>query len=82
MPLTESNVNLSGYSVESGVSMELKCQFTRQSVVNAIEQYQFDRRGKDAIFAFKERVLVHFAVDLTQVYMTTRLEGEKQRQWW
>ena len=57
--------------------MELKCQFTGQSVANAIEQYKFDRRGKDAIFAFKERVLVHFAVDLTQVYMTTRLEGEK-----
>ena len=59
------------------VSMELKCQFTGQSVANAIEQYKFDRRGKDAIFAFKERVLVHFAVDLIQVYMTTRLEGEK-----
>lgn len=59
------------------VSMELKCQFTGQSVANAIEQYKFDRRGKDAIFTFKERVLVHFAVDLTQVYMTTHLEGEK-----
>lgn len=59
------------------VSTELKCQFTGQSTTNAIEQYKFDRRGKDAIFAFKERVLVHFAVDLTQVYMTTRLEGEK-----
>ena len=59
------------------VSMELKCQFTGQSTANAIEQYQFDRRGKDTIFAFKERVLVHFAVDLTQVYMTTHLEGEK-----
>ena len=59
------------------VSMELKCQFTGQSTTNAMEQYKFDRRGKDAIFAFKERVLVHFAVDLTQVYMTTRLEGEK-----
>ena len=59
------------------VSMELKCQFTGQDTLNAIEQYKFDRAGKDAIFAFKERVLVHFAVDLTQVYMTTRLEGEK-----
>ncbi len=28
------------------VSMELKCQFTGQSVANAIEQYKFDRRGK------------------------------------
>lgn len=57
------------------VSMELKCQFTGQSTTNAINQYKFDRATKDTIFAFKERVLVHFAVDLTNVYMTTRLEG-------
>lgn len=57
------------------VSMELKCQFTGQDTTNAINQYKFDRAGKDAIFAFKERVLVHFAVDLTNVYMTTKLEG-------
>lgn len=59
------------------VSMELKCQFTGQNTTNAINQYKFDRAGKDAIFTFKERVLVHFAVDLTKVYMTTRLEGSK-----
>lgn len=57
------------------VSMELKCQFTGQDTTNAINQYKFDRASKDTIFAFKERVLVHFAVDLTNVYMTTRLEG-------
>ncbi len=59
------------------VSMELKCQFTGQDTSNAIHQYKFDRAGKDAIFEFKNRVLVHFAVDLTNVYMTTRLEGAK-----
>jgi len=57
------------------VSMELKCQFTGQNTTNAINQYKFDRASKDAIFAFKERVLVHFAVDLDKVYMTTKLEG-------
>lgn len=57
------------------VSIELKDQFTGQDTANAINQYKFDRAGKDAIFAFKERVLVHFAVDLTNVYMTTRLAG-------
>ena len=57
------------------VSMELKCQFTGQDTTNAINQYKFDRASKDAIFAFKERVLVHFAVDLTNVYMTTKLAG-------
>lgn len=59
------------------VSMELKCQFTGQDTSNAIQQYKFDRASKDTIFAFKERVLVHFAVDLTNVYMTTKLEGDK-----
>ena len=59
------------------VSMELKCQFTGQDTANAIQQYKFDRATKDTIFAFKERVLVHFAVDLSRVYMTTRLEGDK-----
>ena len=57
------------------VTMELKCQFTGQDTMNAINQYKFDRASKDAIFAFKERVLVHFAVDLTNVYMTTKLAG-------
>ena len=59
------------------VTIELKCQFTGQNATNAIEQYKFDRATKDAIFAFKERVFVHFAVDLMNVYMTTKLEGDK-----
>ena len=59
------------------VSMELKCQFTGQDTANAIKQYKLNRAGKETIFEFKNRVLVHFAVDLTNVYMTTRLEGDK-----
>ena len=59
------------------VSMELKNQFTGQNVVNAVEQYKFDRASKDKIFDFKQRVLVHFAVDLFDVYMTTKLNGVK-----
>lgn len=58
------------------VSMELKCQFTGQTVYNAINQYKFDRASKDTIFEFRNRVLVHFAVDLFEVHMTTRLNGE------
>lgn len=57
------------------VSMELKCQFTGQNTDNAIKQYKFDRATKDTLFEFKNRVLVHFAVDLSNVYMTTKLEG-------
>ena len=59
------------------VSMELKCQFTGQDTANAIEQYKLGRASKDPIFEFGKRILVHFAVDLSNVYMTTRLEGEK-----
>lgn len=59
------------------VSMELKCQFTGQNVLNAIDQYKFDRASKDTIFEFKNRVLVHFAVDLYEVHMTTKLNGAK-----
>lgn len=58
------------------VSMELKCQFTGQTIHNAINQYKFDRASKDPIFEFRNRILVHFAVDLYEVYMTTRLNGE------
>ncbi len=57
------------------VSMELKNQFTGQDVSNAISQYKFDRATKGKMFEFKQRVLVHFAVDLCDVYMTTRLQG-------
>lgn len=57
------------------VTIELKCQFTGQDTTNAINQYKFDRASKDTIFKFKERAIVHFAVDLTNVYMTTRLAG-------
>ncbi|WP_205737064.1 type I restriction endonuclease subunit R [Acetobacterium paludosum] len=56
------------------VSLELKCQFTGQTAHHAINQYQFDRASKDPIFEFRNRVLVHFAVDLFEVYMTTGLK--------
>lgn len=59
------------------VSMELKCQFTGQTALNAIDQYKFDRSAKDPIFEFRNRILVHFAVDLYEVHMTTKLDGDK-----
>ena len=55
--------------------MELKCQFTGQTAMNAINQYKFDRASKDKIFEFRNRVLVHFAVDLYEVFMATQLNG-------
>lgn len=59
------------------VSMELKNQFSGQNVHNAIAQYRSDRAGEEKIFAFNQRVLVHFALDLYEVFMTTKLQGTK-----
>ena len=61
------------------ISLELKNQFTGQNVTNAISQYKFDRSGREPIFEFKNRILVHFAVDLYEVWMTTRLAGSRTR---
>lgn len=54
---------------------ELKNPLTGQSVADAMAQYRTDRNPTDLIFA--HRAVVHFAVDPDQVYMTTRLAGEK-----
>ena len=59
------------------VTMELKNQYTGQDVNNAIRQYREDRNPEEPIFRFNERSLVHFAVDLFECKMTTKLAGEK-----
>lgn len=56
------------------VTLELKNHMTGQSIDQAIHQYKFDRLPSDPIFKFKERALVHFAVDTDLVSMTTKLE--------
>jgi len=58
---------------------ELKNPMTGQTWRNAIAQYKNDRDQTDLIFQFKKRALVHFAVDPDEVYMTTRLAGNKTR---
>lgn len=57
------------------MTFELKNQFTNQNVEHAKKQYMYDRDPRDLIFQFKKRVLVHFAVDSDEVYMTTKLDG-------
>lgn len=59
------------------VSIELKNQFTGQTVENAKKQYRYDRDYKELLFQFKKRALVHFAVDTDVAFMTTRLNGAK-----
>ena len=58
------------------VTLELKNHLSGQTIENAIDQYKFERSALDPIFRFKERALVHFAVDPDLVSMTTRLDGK------
>ena len=62
---------------------ELKTDLT-QNIKDAIQQYKKDRPTKDpktkepeALLQFKTRALVHFAVSTDEVFMTTRLDGDK-----
>ncbi len=57
------------------VTIELKNEFTGQTCDDAIRQYKNDRDPNEIIFQFNKRSLVHFAVDLQEVYMTTKLNG-------
>lgn len=59
------------------VTAELKNPLSGQTVEHAKKQYKTDRDHRELIFEFKRRTLVHFAVDQDQVYMTTRLSGDK-----
>ncbi|WP_396137400.1 type I restriction endonuclease subunit R [Flavobacterium sp.] len=60
-------------------SIELKNQFSGQSVENAKKQYVYDREPNEPIFQFKKRTLVHFAVDTDEAFMTTKLDGKNTR---
>lgn len=63
-------------------TLELKTDFT-QSVEDAINQFKRDRplldpktKQREPLLAFK-RCIVHFAVSTDEVYMTTKLDGER-----
>lgn len=58
------------------MAFELKCNAAGQNYENAILQYRTERNPKTRLFRFKAGVLVSFAMDLEEVYMTTRLDGE------
>ncbi len=60
-------------------TVELKNQFTGQSAAHAKWQYITSRDPNELLFQFKKRALVHFAVDTAEVWMTTRLAGDKTR---
>ena len=59
------------------VTAELKNRLTGQRAAHAVHQYENERDGRDLLFAFKKRALVHFAVDPDEIWMTTRLKGKE-----
>lgn len=58
------------------ISFELKGNTAGQSYQDAIYQYRTERNPKTRLFLFKAGCLVNFAMDLEEVYMTTKLAGD------
>ena len=59
------------------VAIELKNQLKGQCVEHAKVQFMYDRDPKELLFNFNRRILVYFAADLYEVWMTTKLDKEK-----
>ena len=57
------------------MSFELKCNAAGQSYQDAILQYRTSRDPKTRLFRFKAGCIVNFAMDLNEVYMATKLDG-------
>ena len=59
------------------VAIELKNQFTNQDLSDSIEQWKTNRKPKEPIFHFDNRILAYFGCDLYEAAMATELKGEK-----
>lgn len=66
-------VFLNGFAI---MSFELKCNAAGQSYEDAITQYRTQRDPKSRLLMFKSGCIVNFAMDLEEVYMTTKLAKE------
>lgn len=64
---------LNGFAI---MSFELKCNAAGQSYEDAIYQFRMERSPKTRLFRFKSGCIVNFAMDLDQVFMTTKLTGD------
>lgn len=67
-------ISLNGIPI---ATLELKNHFTGQTAENAKKQFASTRDNRELLFAFKKRALVHFAVDPDEVFMATKLDGNK-----
>ena len=56
-------------------TFELKNKLTKQTILDAVQQYQRDRDPKELLFQFG-RCVVHFAVDDHEVRFCTHLKGK------
>ena len=56
------------------IAIELKCNTAGQSYHDAIYQFRMERSPKTRLFMLKAGTLVNFAMDLEEVYMTTKLD--------
>lgn len=59
------------------ITVELKNHLTGQHASDACKQYKTNRDERDLMFKFKQRALVHFALDTDEIWMTTRLKGKE-----
>lgn len=59
------------------ISFELKCNSAGQGYLDAVNQFKDERDPKTRLFAYPAGCLVNFAMDLDEVYMTTRLNGKR-----
>jgi type I restriction enzyme R subunit len=66
-------ISLNGIPV---ATCELKQPFTNQNFEDAIKQYRYDRDPTEPLLKFKQRTIVHFAVDPDVIYMATKLSGK------
>lgn len=65
---------LNGFAI---MSFELKCNLAGQDYGLAIEKYRMERNPKTRLFLFKAGTFVNFAMDLEEVHMSTKLDGQK-----
>lgn len=59
------------------IALELKSEFRGQNVEDAIKQYTEDRDPKSRLFLWKAGCFVCFAMDTSEVMMTTKLDRTK-----
>lgn len=57
-------------------AFELKCNTTNQNYKDAIFQYKDTRDATTRLFLYKKGVICAFAMDLNEVYFTTKLNGK------